>query len=377
MHPELQAELQFGIEQSKDQTIASVMENLTAFLEQTKEWQKADNEIVGLRGGLTRRALPGTDDLEAAVGHEIDYEQSVWQGDYAAAFEACREVLARLNDDSLRGYRALWSYLAGSAAWLGFKGGIPGFDQQARTQYAAAQKAARRVAWLVGLCRVQEAPDAAPTRDEALALQVEKLEGVLEELGTTHDRKFNEELLFIGDNIMEADSKKFEPAHERLGTLLGFAAGKIESTGSPDPWWILSDGVCLVFEDYSNAEPSSCLGVTKARQVASHPNWMRENVPLSKSAHVIPVLVTPVSLVDKDAMPHLKEVCIWKIDEFRALAKTALLVIRELRRTFPGSGDLAWRAAAAERLQAAQLDPASITGLVISRSADRVVQVKT
>jgi hypothetical protein len=76
-------------------------------------------------------------------------------------------------------------------------------------------------------------------------------------------------------------------------------------------------------------------------------------------------------------MPHLKEGCVWKIDEFRALAKTALLVIRELRRTFPGSGDLAWRAAAAERLQAAQLDPASITGLVISRSADRVVQVKT
>ena len=42
----------------------------------------------------------------------------------------------------------------------------------------------------------------------------------------------------------EAD---FEHAHRQLGELLGFIAGKEESDGSPDPWW-LGKTVGFVFE---------------------------------------------------------------------------------------------------------------------------------
>jgi hypothetical protein len=270
----------------------------------------------------------------------------------------------------------LWRYLAGSAAWLAHRSGAIGFDQHALTQYAEAQKAAPAVPWLVALCRSHTDKSAQPSRDEALALQVENLERNLERLGIGHDREFDEEEQFITQNIMENDNLKFEAAHERLGTMLGFAAGKEESSGSPDPWWVLHDDLCLVFEDHSNASPKSSLDVTKARQVASHPNWVREKVKLSEGAKIMPVLVTPVVLADRDAMPHLKEVCVWRLDDFRSWAKTALVVVRELRRTFPGSGDLSWRATAADRLQAAQIDPTSITGTLLSRSAERVLKPK-
>jgi hypothetical protein len=376
LHPELQAELQFGIEQSKDQTAAGFLENLSVFLKQEEEWQQVDSEIVGLRDGLSRKALPGTSDLQKAVEHEIAYQTSIWQGDYAAAFDACRSVLKQLNDPVLRGYRALWSYLAGSAAWLGFKNGLQGFDQQARTQYDAAKKAAPAVSWLVGLTHIHETPKPPAAADTALALQIERLENCFENLGTVQNRKYDEEERFIALNIMEDENTKFEPAHERLGTLLGFQTGKVESTGSPDPWWILHDELCLVFEDHSDAAVTSSLSVTKARQAASHPNWIRENLPLAKSANIIPVLVTPVALADQDALTHLKEVCVWNINDFRAWAKVALQNIRELRRTFPGSGDLVWRAAAADRLQAAQLDSQSITGLMLSRPAEKALKVK-
>jgi len=126
-----------------------------------------------------------------------------------------------------------------------------------------------------------------------------------------------------------------------LGNFLGFKAGKKESTDSPDPWWILHDDMCLVFEDHSNGTPTNSLDVTKACQAATHPNWIREWLKLPEKANIISVLVTPVLKADRDAMPHLKDVYVWKLDEFRDWAKMALRIIRELRRDFPGTGDLA------------------------------------
>jgi hypothetical protein len=66
-------------------------------------------------------------------------------------------------------------------------------------------------------------------------------------------------------------------------------------------------------------------------------------------------------------------VYVWRIDEFREWAKTALRVIREIRREFPGTGDLAWRAIAAEKLQKAGLDGNSIAGALILRTAEKVL----
>ena len=196
---------------------------------------------------------------------------------------------------------------------------------------------------------------------------------ILENLGTAHDRKFEKEEKLILEKIFKDDSAEFELAHEHLGNMLGFKAGKVESTGSPDPWWIVSANTCLVFEDHSDGDVGGRLHVNKARQVASHPNWIRENVPEAKNANIIPVLITPVKVADPEALPHLKDVAVWNLGEFREWTKQALQVVRDLRRNFPGSGDLAWRATAAERFVVAQLDGASLVGfLSTSRSADRV-----
>jgi len=118
LHPELQAELEFGIEQSRNKTVAEFTENLDLFLRQGKEWAEADEYLISLRKDLVQKQLPGSDNLRAAVSHEIDYQTALWQGDYVLALEATRKVLTELKAPDLIGYRALWSYLAGSAAWL-------------------------------------------------------------------------------------------------------------------------------------------------------------------------------------------------------------------------------------------------------------------
>jgi hypothetical protein len=76
------------------------------------------------------------------------------------------------------------------------------------------------------------------------------------------------------------------------------------------------------------------------------------------------------------AMPSLGKVSYWALDEFRAWAEAALVAIRGLRRTFVEPGDLAWRATAAEVLEAAKLDgPGLVKWLSQRVASDHVKSV--
>ena len=92
-------------------------------------------------------------ELEKSVEHEIGYQERMWQGDYEKAYDEAREVLGFIGNNELRGYRALWHYLAGSAALVAAKNRVPGMESQARAQFLRAKEDARGVPWLVALSR--------------------------------------------------------------------------------------------------------------------------------------------------------------------------------------------------------------------------------
>jgi hypothetical protein len=291
----------------------------------------------------------------------------LWQGNYPAALDAARKVLSKLNNPVLRGYRATWNYLAGSAAELS------GLAAPAKEQFVAAAKAAPALAWLVDLSR-HVAPDTTPTENSQLAQQIEQLENNLMQLGTLHDRKFAKEEQTILEDIEKSEKQYFEPAHVKIGEFIGFRAGKKESSGSPDPWWILHDGVCLVFEDH--AAGSETLDVTKARQAASHPNWIKDNVPLAKDCKIIPILVTPVVEIDKDVASHLRDVYVWPLEDFRAWVRNAVQTIRGVRRTFQAPGDLVWRMGASDALKQANLHAEGVLNTVLKNAARDFFRLK-
>jgi hypothetical protein len=297
--------------------------------------------------------------LNDVVAREIDYQARLWQGAYEDALGFAEQVLGGLTAPELRGYRALWHYLAGSAAWLSTKSGLSDLSTKARLQFEQAKKAAIGIPWLVALSRSQNSVESDETRKEVVMIQVEQLEAVLAQLGTTHDRLFAKREKEIIEGLQSKDSDLFEQAHKQLGEFIGFEADKIESEGSPDPWWIAGD-FCFVFEDHSGAQDGSSLDVQKARQVASHPAWIRANVPLATKIKILPVLVTPVKQARKAAMPHLREVAVWEIEQFRHWALQALAVVRELRNVFNEPGDLVWRARAIEVLEQNGLDAPSL-----------------
>jgi hypothetical protein len=118
LHPELQAELEFGIEQSKDTTANGLMENVDIFLKNKEDWEEANKQILAKRQAAVQQRFPAMDELTGVVSHEIGFQTHLWQGDYEAALGDAERVLGSLVAPELRGYRALWYYLAGSAAWI-------------------------------------------------------------------------------------------------------------------------------------------------------------------------------------------------------------------------------------------------------------------
>jgi len=205
-------------------------------------------------------------------------------------------------------------------------------------------------------------------------LQVEQLEAQLVKLGTLHNRAFSAREREIRDGLQ--DGGRFEQAQVLLGEHLGFSAGKRERDASPDPWWIVGN-IAFVFEDHANAhEDSAVIDATKARQAASHPDWMREHVPGSAGASIQPVLVTPAKRAKEGAMPHLGRVAHWNLDDFREWAEMALVTVRELRRSFREPGDLVWRAQAAAALSEVRADAPSLYAWLAARPArDHLLKV--
>ena len=365
-HPELQAELEFGIDQSTKVDAKTIRENFDIFLEHEEAWEEANENILEAREKAVRADFPAMTQLEQAVRHEISWQRAMWNGDYANAFEAAREVLGTLGDPGLRGYRALWHYLAGSAAQLAASGGETALEAPAKAQFRQAKEASSGIPWLIGLARGGAAPTAEERDQSTVMEQVERLEDQLHRLGTLHNRQFSARENEIRTGLKSGES--FETAQVLLGRHLGFEAGNRERDASPDPWWRAGE-VTIVFEDHANAGADAILDATKARQAASHPDWVRANVAGAAGGTIRPVLVSPVKKAKEGAAPHLGRFAYWNLEEFRTWADEAIDTIRDLRRTFVAPGDLDWRAEAAAQLEAARADAPGLSAWLAAHPA--------
>ena len=87
MHPELQAELEFGLDNSDDLSIVSAIDLMEFFYKQGKDWQAADEDIRSRREGKARADDAVATKLAAVVKAEVDYVYSLWAADFQHALE--------------------------------------------------------------------------------------------------------------------------------------------------------------------------------------------------------------------------------------------------------------------------------------------------
>ncbi len=147
-HPELQAELSFGVHQSSDVTFDDLESNFSDFLDNTDAWEGANEEILNSVSEFAAESYPSMVELAEVVQHEIRFQKLLWEGNFKDSLVEAKKVIPKLNASDLRGYRALWHYLAGSAAKMLELAGDSSMASVARTQFEAASRSAPAVTWL-------------------------------------------------------------------------------------------------------------------------------------------------------------------------------------------------------------------------------------
>ncbi|MEM9773110.1 MAG: DEAD/DEAH box helicase [Chloroflexota bacterium] len=372
LHPEIQAEIEFGDHNSI--TLEDILENLKAFHAQNSDWRVANNAIVQLRDAKQQEIQEEAKDLEKAVQYELKYIRAIWEKDFLTAHQYSTEVLAVLAHPKLKGYRAFWNYLAGSSLLLANAAGHTSDSTKSQNYFEQAKKATGGVSWLVDLASFSnvESP-AEDAYDIALTRMIESLEASLWKMGVTHPKKFNQKRDSILMNLNQDNADSFENGQLELGRLLGFECGNTEHNAAPDPWWVIDKTCCIVFEDHTESTNDQ-LGVNKARQVATHDNWIRANVQgLDPSAEIIKVLVTPAQKEVHGSSVHLHDVYLLTPDEFREWAKHILTVLESLRIGLSKEGDLTWRENAKKVLINKDLTPKSIAKFLKKQNAANAI----
>jgi len=163
LDPELQAEVQFGVENSRGADAAGVLDNIRIFLAQTDDWRdSAEPLLADYRRSATRELPAGTGACATAVPHEVEAcglaAAARWEDASRVAQDAARELGA--GADATRGYRALWLYLAGTwADEAGDKSGTRALRHTAKTLIEQAEKAARPGTWTRDLAPLPEAEE--------------------------------------------------------------------------------------------------------------------------------------------------------------------------------------------------------------------------
>ncbi len=371
LHPEIQAELAFGIEQSKEIDADEFCENFEIFLEQDEEWQEADKHILSMRDNLIKKDLPGTESLRNSVKSEVKFVYALWNKDVDLALTEGQKVLGELTGKELRGYRALWNYMLGNVCWIGYKMGESSLQSKANEYYTLASKATMGVSWLNTLTKQNIIKSEDEDFDPDVLSVIERLESKLEDIGTLHDgnyRKIEKEII---DGINDpSNSQVFEEAHKKLGDILGYESGNVETQGAPDPWWLASDNLCFVFEDYTSGI-SEEVPIDKIRQANGHEGWIRDHLDLDEDATVFTILLTNREKIDQDAHVHLENIFYWNLGEFQEWAHNALSINNELRSKYTETGNLTWRAEAAQKYSDNFISPGSLKGYFLLRSAKK------
>lgn len=366
-HPELQAELRFGSEQAIEKGFDDFVENLTIFLEHGDAWNAVDGDILEMRDGMQQRQIRGQTELLAAAAQEVDYVYAMWNHDYERASELAQSIAATLSGAETKGFRGWWYYLAGASTLQAASAiGKEHLLETAARLFAKAAACLLSIQWLRTLAAEGgkfDGPDQL-TADEFLQTNVEHIELLFDTQGYASPRKFKQDMKQIIDGLASTNSDVFEEAHLLLGEVLGFESDNSTSDATPDPWWVSTNKLCLVFEDKSDSKPENPIPVKHTRQAASHATWIAKHLELREGAGVICVMITPATVVHPEAATYAGDVKYWNIDNFRRWASTAIGVIRQLRSEYPGPGNLAWRASASGMLRKAGLDPQAIVAHV-------------
>jgi hypothetical protein len=331
LNPELQAELQFGIENSRDKEPDDFTELWQVFMDQSDEWKKAEESILSLREQSPRCVDPVSERLYSVVSDEVSYLYSMWNGDYESALEHARKTADALGGDETKGYRGWWYYLTSDAAMaLHEVNGESGLLDTAKDCLKRASNCCPVISWFARLARSDDQSIDIAEADEITAVAAENIRDKLTEWGAVGQR-FECEVGQAIEDLQATEHKQFHRGLKALGEMLGFRADLPGGDGDPDCVWSIESHLYVVHEAKSDQTPSDPIGINDIRQAQSHENWIRSYRTCGDATQVLPVIETPRTTVSDKAVVYAKSLCHVLPEQMKAMCEQIATVVRRIR----------------------------------------------
>ena len=371
-HPELRAEIAFGIENSTSFTsVEDILENVQIFFARGEEWAGAEECIVDLRNQFVAEKPDINQQtimqklLDSAQA-EVEVQYHLWNKDYQHALEKALQVIEMLNAPSLLGYKCYWQYVSGSISLE------HGNKQKAKQLFEEAIKNNKGgILWLSDLINSTSPEEAEVCVNNGFYDIVERLEDSIQRIERKNN-SFEVRAKEVLDGLL-SDGKTFETAHCKLGEMLGFDAHNSMENAAPDPYWIVNDHLCIVAEDKIYESTTKPIPVEDVRQAAQHATWIRKNVEtLQKDARIITIFVSNADSISEEARVFAENIFYLNRDRLCEWATRAIDSLRTVRSNFQVPGDSEWRTRAERTFEANGVTPDAFIRLATQRSLSNI-----
>lgn len=348
--PELRAEIQFGLENSVDySSVKDVIVQAKDFLARNDEWQEAEEYIVDLRNGYWNDKdeieFEINDKLHKSSISELKFQYALWKKDYRAAFDFACDIVGNLNAPALSGYKCFWNYMAGCMAYYLFYNGHLDYKTAGVQYLSEALKENISIRWLSGLSEKLFSVESKATEQNDFFFDcIDRIEKNFVLIPTKQD--LEKTIRGILDDLNSLDGKVFERGHKNLGDLLGFISENPNTTGAPDPYWIINENNVIVSEDkiYEERDKIKSIPISDVSEARRHSAWIVEHEKrISKNVNIYTVLITNSKSIEEDARIYADDIYYVQRKEYVDWAIKALTVIRSIWNTFVDEGEMLWR----------------------------------
>ncbi len=352
MHPELHAELSFGIEQSEVSKLDELTELIKLFFERGPDWENVEENIKELRGQIEIKRDERSEIFRSVVKYEVDYMYYLWSGNYKNALESARHIVDQLSEGELSDYMALWNYFTGCLGWKLKKKDI------AKKFFKGAIDCSKTVTWYSGLAEILNTlGETSEKIDLITGYAIENIQQKLSDLrstGSYFEQRMNE----IQDNINSNEASKFEFGLKELGELMGFLTEHPKGTAAPDSVWRLSDRIIILFEAKSGEAEEHGISVGTCRQASGHYDWAKGNINLFDNFEKkVCVVTSPRKYLDKSAKPFASNLYYMDINKIRNTFVEISGILRRIRSQTVSSNDEEIRSKILNELKENSLDP--------------------
>ena len=372
--PELRAEIQFGLENSMDYSnVNDVLEQAEDFLNRTAAWQEAEEYSVELRNGYWDEENNVEEQINQKLQQsallELKFQYSLWKKDYKSAYEHAYSIVENLNAPALNGYKCFWNYMTGCMAYYLFKDGQAEYKISGIQCLSDAVKENMGIRWLPGLSEKLFFAKSEDVKDTDFFVDcIEKIESVFTSMPTM--QKTEKKIESILRDLNSPNGNEFERGHKGLGELLGFISENPNSTGAPDPYWIINENNLVVSEDkiYEEKDQVKKVPISDVSEAGRHKAWIIEHEKrITKHANVYTILITNSDGIDDDARIYADDIYYVNRKEYVDWAVKALTVVRSVWSTFSGEGESEWRESVHKEFIKAGITPKDYLDFVCSK----------